>query len=57
MSEMKFKYTIQQYQSDAVESVVKVFSGQPFNDRIHYRMIRGMIRIAAACSALFLQRN
>ena len=41
MSEMKFKYTIQQYQSDAVDSVVKVFSGQPFNDRIHYRMDMG----------------
>lgn len=41
MSEMKFKYTIQQYQSDAVDSVVKVFSGQPFNDRIHYRMDTG----------------
>ena len=41
MSEMKFKYTIQQYQSDAVDSVVKVFSGQSFNDRIHYRMDTG----------------
>lgn len=41
MSEMKFKYTIQQYQSDAVDSVVKVFSGQPFNDRIHYRLDTG----------------
>lgn len=37
MSDMKFKFTIQRYQTEAVESVVGVFSGQPFNDRITYR--------------------
>lgn len=33
---MKFNFKIQQYQTDAVESVVKVFSGQGFHDRISY---------------------
>lgn len=34
---MKFKFTIQPYQTEAVESVVGVFAGQPFNDRFTYR--------------------
>lgn len=42
MTEMKFKFTIQQYQTDAVDSVVKVFSGQTFQDRISYRRDLGM---------------
>lgn len=33
---MKFKYKIQDYQTEAVESVVKVFEGQPFKDRVSY---------------------
>ncbi len=37
MSDMKFKFTIQPYQTDAVDSVVQVFAGQPFNDRFTYR--------------------
>ena len=37
MAEMKFKFTIQGYQTDAVNSVVRVFSGQPFQDRVGYR--------------------
>ena len=32
MAEMKFKFTIQPYQTEAVDSVVGVFAGQPFND-------------------------
>ena len=28
---MKFKFTTQKYQTEAVESVIKVFDGQPFN--------------------------
>lgn len=36
MSEMKFKFTIQPYQTEAVESVTNVFAGQPFNDRFTY---------------------
>ncbi len=34
---MKFKFTIQAYQTEAVESVVKVFNGQNFNGRFTYR--------------------
>ena len=37
MSDMKFKFTIQPYQTEAVESVAAVFAGQPFNDRFTYR--------------------
>ena len=34
---MKFKFTVQPYQTEAVESVAGVFAGQPFNDRFTYR--------------------
>ena len=33
---MKFQFKIQQYQTEAVNAVVKVFEGQPFNDRLSY---------------------
>lgn len=33
---MKFKFRIQDYQTEAVDAVVKVFEGQPFNDRVSY---------------------
>ena len=33
---MKFNFKIQQYQTDAVDAVVKVFNGQGFHDRISY---------------------
>ena len=33
---MKFNFKIQQYQTDAVDAVVRVFSGQGFHDRISY---------------------
>lgn len=33
---MKFKFKIQDYQTEAVDAVVKVFEGQPFNDRVSY---------------------
>ncbi len=33
---MKFNFKIQQYQTDAVEAVVKVFNGQGFHDKISY---------------------
>lgn len=44
MGDMKFKFTIQPYQTEAVESVVRVFSGQPFQDRIRYRRDTGMLK-------------
>lgn len=33
---MKFQFKIQQYQTDAVNSVVNIFDGQPFQERIKY---------------------
>ena len=33
---MKFNFKIQQYQTDAVEAVVKAFQGQGYYDRISY---------------------
>ena len=41
MAEMKFKFTIQDYQTSAVDSVVKVFVGQPFQDKVSYRRDTG----------------
>ena len=41
MAEMKFKFTIQGYQTDAVNSVVRVFAGQPYQDKISYRRDTG----------------
>lgn len=34
---MKFNFKIQQYQSDAVDSVVNVFNGQQYSDTVNYR--------------------
>ena len=34
---MRFKFTIQPYQTEAVNSVAEVFRGQPFQDRFTYR--------------------
>ena len=34
---MKFKFKIQQYQTDAVERTVEVFEGQPSMDSLAYR--------------------
>lgn len=44
MADMKFKFTIQQYQTDAVDSVVKVFAGQPYQDKISYRRDIGTLK-------------
>ncbi|MGN0952391.1 MAG: type III restriction-modification system endonuclease [Megasphaera elsdenii] len=41
MEQMKFKFTIQNYQTEAVNSVVKVFAGQPFQDKVSYRRDAG----------------
>ncbi|MCR5196188.1 MAG: DEAD/DEAH box helicase family protein [Pseudobutyrivibrio sp.] len=34
---MKFSFKIQQYQTDAVQSVIDVFKGQPYQDKVSYR--------------------
>lgn len=41
MAEMNFKFTIQNYQTEAVTSVVNVFSGQPYQDKPSYRRDTG----------------
>ena len=33
---MKFRFKIQQYQTDAVDSVVRAFRGQPYSDGVSY---------------------
>lgn len=33
---MKFKFKIQEYQTKAVENVINVFKGQPFNEHVKY---------------------
>ena len=51
MAEMKFKFTIQPYQTEAVESVVNIFAGQPFNDRFTYRRDVDISRIQEAADS------
>lgn len=41
---MKFKFKIQQYQTDAVDNTVAVFTGQPNRDAAHYRRDLGKIK-------------
>ena len=41
---MKFSFKIQQYQTDAVDAVVRVFLGQGFHDRIGYIRDRGRVQ-------------
>ena len=55
MADMKFKFTIQPYQTDAVESVVNVFAGQPFNDHFSYRRDLGKqsVAVGAAYGSLY----
>ena len=42
---MKFKFKIQQYQTDAVDAVVKVFGGQPFQERTNFRRDVGKLSV------------
>ena len=41
---MKFNFKIQQYQTDAVDSVVNVFLGQPYQSTVNYRRDIGNVR-------------
>lgn len=41
---MKFNFKIQQYQTDAVDSVVNCFKGQPYQDKVSYRRDIGTIK-------------
>lgn len=40
---MKFKFKIQQYQTDAVECIARVFEGEPYIDRTLYRRDLGKV--------------
>lgn len=42
---MKLQFKIQQYQTDAVESVVKVFAGQPNNGLLTYKVDQGKVYV------------
>lgn len=41
---MKFNFKIQQYQTDAVDSVVQIFNGQPHYDKVSYIRDLGKIK-------------
>ena len=45
MPDMRFKFTIQKYQTDAVDSVINVFAGQPFQNKVTYRRDLGTKKI------------
>ena len=49
---MKLQFKVQQYQTDAVASVVEVFAGQPKHDGASYRIDPGKLK-PAAIPALF----
>lgn len=51
---MKFQFKIQQFQTDAVNSVLKIFTGQPFSERVSYVRDLGIIKkINNAQTSLF----
>ena len=41
---MKFRFKIQQDQTDAVDSVIRVFKGQPYSDGVSYRRDLGEVK-------------
>ena len=45
---MKLQFKVQQYQTDAVDSVVEVFAGQPKRDGISYRIDPGNVKPVAS---------
>ena len=47
---MKFKFKIQQYQTDAVNAIADVFEGQPFQSQTKYTMDKGVIEQKAQIS-------
>lgn len=42
---MKLKFKIQQYQTDAVESTVDIFNGQPNQGLLDYKMDQGKVYV------------
>ena len=54
MGEMKFQFKIQPFQTEATESIVRVFTGQPHQGAVRYRHDAGVIKKVAQ-TALFNQ--
>lgn len=52
---MKFRFKIQQYQTDAVDSVVRVFSGQPYQGGVSYMRDMGVLKMPPVLPAKPLQ--
>ena len=52
MHVLKFNFKIQQYQTDAVDSVVGVFKGQPYSDPVNYRRDIGKVKTSASYSQI-----
>ena len=50
---MKFNFKIQQYQTDAVDSVIKVFQGQAYYDKVSYVRDMGDVKPAPIQTSLF----
>ena len=51
---MKFNFKIQQYQTDAVDSVVNCFKGQPYQDKVSYRRDIGKKEVGTYSQMTFL---
>lgn len=49
---MKFNFKIQQYQTEAVDAIVRVFNGQPNYDRTTYIRDLGKLGQISRCSSL-----
>lgn len=49
---MKFNFKIQQYQTDAVDSVINIFRGQPFSNPVNYRRDIGKKKSAVTYSQM-----
>ena len=54
---MKFNFKIQQYQTDAVDSVVNCFKGQPYIDNVSYRRDIGNKREVQTYSQMSFVNN
>lgn len=49
---MRFNFKIQRYQTDAVDSVVGVFKGQPYSNPVNYRRDIGKVKAGVSYSQM-----
>ena len=54
---MKFQFKIQQFQTDAVDSVISVFRGQPYKERVSYIRDMGSLSFENKQFSLFTNDN